>query len=449
MEPFDVVIVGARCAGSPLAVLLARRSLRVCVLDKARFPSDTPSTHVIQPSGVAVLDRLGVLDTVLAAGAVQLTAFTMVNEHARIEADLTDAAVRAAYGAAGAGLCVRRVTLDHLLVAAAGEAGVDVRTRTGVTGLRHDGTRVTGVETTHGPVRASLVVGADGRHSTVARLAGAAEYHTTGPCRPFTWAYFDGVADTEARLRLGRLGDLAFLSSPTDGGLYLAGAIPSSGVDTREESFMARFAAWPELAERLDGARRVGPIRVVPDCRGYFRSATGPGWVLTGDAGQFKDPTPAQGISDAFRQAERLADAIVAGLGGSAVLDDELRRWWRWRDDDCYEMHWLATDMGAPGLPSPLITQVLRDIAGDVPATVALLRVLNRDLRPSRLFTPRRLLTAAARAMGAQPTRIPALAHEAASLAGQELRRARQRRLGTRGRILASVPRTRVRTLAP
>ncbi|HWN33100.1 MAG TPA: FAD-dependent monooxygenase [Pseudonocardia sp.] len=96
--------------------------------------------------------------------------------------------------------------------ARAAEAGADVRTRTGVTGLLRDGKRVTGVETGHGPIRASLVVGADGRHSTVARLAGGTPYYTTGQCRPFTWAYFDGVADTETtasrpvrRARLSRL----------------------------------------------------------------------------------------------------------------------------------------------------------------------------------------------------------------------------------------------------
>jgi 2-polyprenyl-6-methoxyphenol hydroxylase-like FAD-dependent oxidoreductase len=430
MEQFDVVIVGARCAGSPLATLLARRGLRVCMLDKARFPSDTPSTHVIQSFGVAVLDRLGILPAVLDAGAARLTAFTLVSDDARIEADLTSGALNAAYAAADAPappLCIRRVTLDHLLLAAAAQAGVDVRTHTGVTGLLGDGDRVTGVETGHGPVSAALVVGADGRHSTVARLTGATSYHTTGPCRPFTWAYFDGVADTEARLRLGRLGDLAFLACPTDGGRYLAGAIPSAPADTGEHSFMARLRAWPELADLVNGAKRVGPIRTVPDCRGYFRSATGPGWVLTGDAGQFKDPTPAQGISDAFRQAERLADAISTGLGGSARLDDQLRRWWRWRDEDCYEMHWLATDMGTPGPPSPLITQLLREIGRDESATVQLLQVLNRDRRPSQLFTPRRLLTATAHAVRAQPRRLPAFAHEVAALAGQRLRRAQRR----------------------
>src|ERR1700730_7150674 len=87
VEPFDVVVVGARCAGSPLATMLARRGLRVCLLDRARFPSDTLSTHVIQPCGVAILDRLGVLQAVLRAGAVPLTAFTLVADDARRDAE--------------------------------------------------------------------------------------------------------------------------------------------------------------------------------------------------------------------------------------------------------------------------------------------------------------------------------------------------------------------------
>ena len=73
MESFDVVVVGARCAGSPLATMLARRGLKVCVLDRARFPSETPSTHMIQPCGAGVLDELGVLDTLMSAGAARCT----------------------------------------------------------------------------------------------------------------------------------------------------------------------------------------------------------------------------------------------------------------------------------------------------------------------------------------------------------------------------------------
>jgi flavin-dependent dehydrogenase len=423
MERYDVVVVGARCAGSPLAAMLARRGLRVCVLDRARFPSDSPSTHVVQPCGVAVLRRLGVLEAVLAAGAVPLGLFTLVNEDVRIDARVPDP-----------GLCVRRVTLDALLLQAASTAGAEVRTGTAVTGLLSGGGRVVGVQSRHGPVRARLVVGADGHHSAVARLTGAEEYHVAPAGRLPTWAYFQGVADTEGRLRIGRLGDLAFLASPTDGGLYLAGIAPdAAGKDAfladRERAFTAGLAGWPELADLLAGATRVGPIRTVPDWYGYFRVATGPGWVLTGDAGHAKDPTPAQGISDALRHAERLTVAIHDGLNDTtAALDTTLRRWWRWRDEDCYPMHCFATDMGAPGRSTPLITQVLRDIAADDTATAKLLQVLNREIQPTQLFTATRLALAAARTLRRRPRHLPALTAEITTALRQELRRATARR---------------------
>jgi 2-polyprenyl-6-methoxyphenol hydroxylase-like FAD-dependent oxidoreductase len=423
-QQFDVAIVGARCAGSPLAAMLASRGLRVCVLDRSQFPSDTLSTHVIQPCGVAILRRLGVLDAVLAAGAVPLTRFTLLTEDARIDAEL-DAQVKA-FGAPG--LCVRRVTLDHLLVQAAAAAGADVRTGSGVTSLLQEDGLVTGVETENGPVRARLVVGADGRRSSVASLVGAAEYHVAPPGRLFAWAYFEGVTNTEARLRLGRLGDLAFLASPTDSGLYLAGACPAlrakaTFLADRERSFMAGLGVWPELADLLAGATRVGPIRVMGHWHGYFRKAVGRGWALLGDAGHFKDPTPAQGISDALRQAEHLADAVEAGLGGAVSIDEELGRWWRWRDQDAYEMHWFAADLGAAGPSGPLHVQIIRDIAGDHEATENLLRVLNHDLRPSQLFRPGRLGKAAARAARDRPDQIPVMMKEVAVALRDQVRR--------------------------
>jgi menaquinone-9 beta-reductase len=421
MEQFDVVVVGARCAGSPLAIMLARRGLRVCLLDRSRFPSDTLSTHVIQPCGVAILGRLGVLDTVCQAGAVPLTRFTLLSEDARIDAELDVEA----FGAPG--LCIRRVRLDHLLVAAAASAGAEVRTGTRVTGLIQENGRVTGVETERGPLRAALVVGADGRRSTVAASVGAAEYHVAPPRRLFAWAYFEGVPDTEGRLRLGRLGELAFLASPTDSGLYMAGVCPllsakDAFLADRKSSFVAGLGAWPELANLLAGANRIGPIRVMANWHGYFREAVGPGWALLGDAGHFKDPTPAQGISDALRHAEHLADAVEAGLSGAVSIDDELHDWWRWRDQDGYEMHRLATDMGAGASPI-LATQIMRDIATDEEATEKLLRVLNHDIRPSQLFTPRRIATAVARAARARPDQIPVLMKEVALELRNQVRR--------------------------
>jgi menaquinone-9 beta-reductase len=119
----------------------------------------------------------------------------------------------------------------------------------------------------------------------------------------------------------------------------------------RERNFATGLARWPQLADLLGGARRDSPIRVMTDWHAYFRRSAGPGWALVGDAGHFKDFTPAQGIADALRQATTLAESITAGLDNAAGPDPALHRWWRWRDRDAYDMYWLAEDMGDPGFP--------------------------------------------------------------------------------------------------
>src|SRR4051794_36934389 len=389
---YDVVIVGARCAGAPLATMLARRGLRVCVLDRARFPSDTASTHGIQPSGVRILERLGLLPRLLeVAPAI---------ERATVRLDDVDIAFDGVSERVGAPMLnVRRVTLDAILVDAAAEAGAEVRTGCAVTGLLRDGEQTVGVETSEGPVRARLVVGADGARSTVARLVGAREYHRTAPGRAFLWAYFEGAAADGDRMWLGGMGDYGFLASPTDGDLFMAAAVVPLGWRDelradRARAHAAALAEWPELAACVTGARRVGPVRMMSRWHGFFREAAGPGWALVGDAGHFKDPSPGQGIADALRQAEQLAPAIVRTLDGD---DDALARWAAWRDRDAWEMYWFAHDLGAPG-PTPLIIQEMqRRIGADPQLVDGLLRVLNHDRLPSEVFTPRLALGAAAR----------------------------------------------------
>ena len=427
MKRFDVVVVGARCAGSPLAVMLARRGLSVCLVDRAQFPSETPSTHVIQPCGAQMLDQIGVLDAVLAAGAVPLNRMTMVIDDAvRIETTV-DANVT------HPSLCVRRVTLDALLVDAAAAAGADVRTGLRVTGLITEDGRVTGVDTAAGPIHGQLVVGADGRHSTVASLVAAREYHVASAGKMFAWAYFENVRAREGRVRIGRRGALGFLAGPTDSDLYMA----AIGIDMakqaefhtdRDANFTAGIRAWPELADVLADGRRVGPIRVLTNWHGYFREAAGPGWVLVGDAGHFKDPTPGQGIGDAFRQADRLAPAIEVGLGDTSP-DASMQRWWRWRDNDAYEMYWFASDMGAPGASSPLNTRLLQDLAVDPKAIQMFVRVLNHEITPSQLFTRSKVARAAGRALRDRPDQLIATLKEIVSAGRQNARRARQRRI--------------------
>ncbi|MBW3575523.1 MAG: FAD-dependent monooxygenase [Actinobacteria bacterium] len=168
---FDVVVVGARCAGSPLAALLAREGLSVAVVDRAEFPSDTLSTHIFQNEGVRVLERLGVLDEVLASGAPWLE-----RNRLRVEGLRIDAAIPRRADDPGPWLCVRRPLLDTVLVDAARKAGADVRTGTTVVGLVQEDGRVSGVSVRaqggDEVLRAPLVVGADGMKPTLGRVCG-------------------------------------------------------------------------------------------------------------------------------------------------------------------------------------------------------------------------------------------------------------------------------------
>src|SRR4051794_40319302 len=160
---YDVVVVGARCAGSPLAALLARQGVRTAVVEQAAFPRDTLSSHLFEADGLAFLDRLGLTERLLGTG----TRFAN-----RADIRMEDVRVMAAWpqraGDVGGITSIRRTVLDPLLADAAAEAGADVRFETKVTGLLREGGRVAGVRTTAGDIPAKLVVGADGRGSTVA-----------------------------------------------------------------------------------------------------------------------------------------------------------------------------------------------------------------------------------------------------------------------------------------
>ena len=422
MNEHDVLIVGARCAGSPLAMMLAKAGVDVCVVDQARFPSDTLSTHIIQAHGSAFLDRLGLRDTLLAAGSTEIVQFTLINDDVRVDGgpgpdDLPP-------------LCVRRVTLDEVLVDAAEAAGAEVRTRTRVTGLIHDDGRVSGVETGDGPLRARLVVGADGMRSNVAEWAGAEEYHVMPGGRMMGVAYFEGVSDTAGHLRIGRVGDNAFIAAPADGGMYMVGigiSLSESAAFTadRDASFDRGLRAWPELADLVAGSTRVGPIKMITEWHSFFREAAGPGWVLLGDAGHFKDFTPGQGISDAFRQADHLAPAIVAGLEGD--LDADLQRWWAWRDDDAWDMYWWAADLGSAGGSTPLETRVLRNVARRPDGARELFKVFDHQIPPSDLFTTPRLIRASLRALVDRPGQIGPTLREIVTAAREQRRRDRIR----------------------
>jgi 2-polyprenyl-6-methoxyphenol hydroxylase-like FAD-dependent oxidoreductase len=406
-ERYDVVVVGARCAGAALAFRLARAGLSVALVDRAHFPSDTLSTHFFQTPGVVALERMGLLDALQATGAPLI--YT-------VDYRLGDVAGVGPFGKSdeerqGPGWCVRRTVLDTALVRAAEGAGATVRTGCRVTGLTTAGERVTGVVAIDDAGRevqldAAIVVGADGTGSTVARMVGARRYHTQPNQRLFYWGYFEGASEPgPPALFYHRFDDHLFVGSPCDEGLYMAAVLPSLGElpaysDDLEAAFGATVARCEAFAAILDGAQRVGPFRGTATFPGFFREPVGAGWVLLGDAGHFKDPAAGQGISDAFRQAERLADDIMRGLGGGSSPDAVLADWWRWRDAEEFELHWLAADMGAAGPVLVLLGEVVRELQESPGGLFDFWGIFHHRVRPSEVLTPERLGGAAARLAG-------------------------------------------------
>jgi 2-polyprenyl-6-methoxyphenol hydroxylase-like FAD-dependent oxidoreductase len=310
----DVVVVGARCAGASTAMLLAREGHRVVLLDRATFPSDALSTHAIARGGVVLLQRWGLLDAVLASGAppIRRVRFHLGGEV--VDRPLTPRS--------GVDLLVapRRRVLDQLLLDAAQDAGVDVRTGVTVTGVtRRDG-RVTGVTTPDLTVRGH-VVGADGVRSRLAAAVGASMLDDRGPGGAAHYAYFrrpdwDGFEFHIAERTMAGV-------FPTHGGeanvWVCTPAVPLRG--DRPAAFARLLAAAnPALAERVALAERTSPVRSAVGLPNHLRQAWGPGWCLAGDAALHRDPVTGHGMTDAFRDAELLARALDGVLRG---VDDE------------------------------------------------------------------------------------------------------------------------------
>jgi 2-polyprenyl-6-methoxyphenol hydroxylase-like FAD-dependent oxidoreductase len=252
------------------------------------------------------------------------------------------------------------------------------------------------------------------------------------------WAYFEGAASADGGMWLGKKGDMGFLASPTDAGLFMAAVVPPMERwqelrGDREAGYAQALTGWPELAAVLEGARRVGPIRMMSRWHGFFRESAGPGWALVGDAGHFKDPSPGQGIADALRQVVELAPAIETALGGAGPGDQALEEWWSWRDRDAWEMYWFAHDIGAPGRTPPVLQEMQRRIAADPQLTEGLLRVLNHDVAPSEVFTPALALGAMSTAFVANRGQRRAVLREARALVGAQVRRRSARGSGPRG----------------
>lgn len=389
---FDAIVVGARCAGSPTAMLLARAGHRVLLVDRSERGTDTLSTHVIHQPGAAALARWGLLDRVRATGCPPLDRVVYRVEDIRLEGS--------GEGVDGqrAGYAPRRHLLDPLLADAAAEAGAEFRERCSVTGLlRDDSGRVRGVRLRHGgretTERAHLVVGADGMRSTVATLCGADYTQQTPRLTCAYYAYWEGVP-THLELYERPGGWVASVPTNDDATLVLAYLPQSRYEEVRADSNRAyleqiRLTA-PELHARLQGRRRIERLRGTGHQENFFRQASGPGWALVGDAGHHKDSITARGITDAFLQAESLVGYIGDGIADEARLDESLRAYARNRDAAMAEGYQAA--LSAARLEThPKRLSLLRAVQSDEGLTSTYFDVFAGIKPPTALYTPQLL----------------------------------------------------------
>jgi 2-polyprenyl-6-methoxyphenol hydroxylase-like FAD-dependent oxidoreductase len=399
-QAFDAIVVGARCAGSPTAMLLARRGHRVLLVDRASFPSDTTSTHLIHPPGIASLERWGLLDAVVASGSPPIDTYAF---------DLGPITISGAPGTPEAPVAYapRRTVLDKLLVDAASEAGAEVRERFTVESLVLDDGRVVGVRGHSkggSPVTelASVVIGADGRYSLVADAVDAPEYNVKPQLQVSYYSYWSGLPMSnrfETAIRPG----FGYAAWPTNDELTLVIAgRPIDQFDALraniEATFLETLEIDPAFAERVRNAKREERF-VGAALRGYFRKPFGPGWALVGDAGYNKDFITAQGINDAFRDAELCASAIDDALGGRRSFESALGEYQTRRDEHVLPMYEFTADFAALEPLPPEQEQLFAAISSRQESMDGFARVAAGVTSPAEFFSDenaRRILAAAA-----------------------------------------------------
>jgi flavin-dependent dehydrogenase len=333
-------------------MLLARQGHRVLLLERAAFPSDSIRNHFIQHSGVVQLHRWGVLPTVIASNCPPIRTFTTDFGDFPLGEPVEQAdGVDAAYAP-------RRIVLDKLLADAAVAAGAELRERFTVHELLWDSDRVVGIRgrVSGGAMvdeRARIVIGADGAHSVVAKAAQAARYNQHPA---LTYSYYSYFSDVPmAGIEVWTRPDRAYINFPTNDGLTcVAMQAPVAGFhgfrSDIEGNFFKALDDVPELAERVRSGSRAERWYGTADLNNLF-TPFGPGWALVGDAGFHKDPILAQGISDAFRDAEVLANSVDAGFADRIPLDDALRNYEGRRNDAArpgYEQNCAAASFMPP-----------------------------------------------------------------------------------------------------
>jgi 2-polyprenyl-6-methoxyphenol hydroxylase-like FAD-dependent oxidoreductase len=391
---YEAIIVGARCAGSSTAMLLARRGFKVLLVDRATFPSDTISTHILWPQGAEILARWGLLHALAATGVPPICL--------RMTFDVGPFALRGTIPDANegaGGFCPRRTVLDSLLVNAAAECGVEVResfvveellvTADTVVGVRGRGKGARPVEE-----HARVIIGADGVNSFVARAVRAPEYDARPVAACGYYSYFSGVPQDDIELYVRER--CAFGGAPTNDGLHLvmvnwpARDFPAVRANIEGHVWRA-LAESPDFLARVREGHREEKWYGTAGVPGYFRTPYGKGWTLVGDAGYNRDPITAQGISDAFIDAEMVAGALSAMLSGNGAFEDLLAAHEAARNERVRPMYAFTSQLAALEPPPPEMRALFSALRGNQDATNAFLSAITGAISLSAFMSKENL----------------------------------------------------------
>lgn len=447
MPDVDVAIVGARCAGASLAMLLARAGLKIVLIDRGTLPSDKPdSTHLAHPPAIRRLREWGLLTQLEeSTRAPRILQYGLRDIGFDLMADLPpDSDI-------GFALAPRRWSLDGLLLQAAIDAGAELIHETSVAGLVTDSGRVSGVRLkargrSEATIRSRLVVGADGTHSTVADLVGAQKYWEKPVRLRSVWTYWPDTGIRNVPTWRDQNGYV--FAWPTNEGQTLLGtAWKATEFPPRERQQDAYFEVLtrlaPNLRDRIKGMTPQGRWMTgsVPN---FFRQSYGPGWALVGDAGYSRDPATASGITDAIRAADFLADSILAWLGSGKSQESALREYQARRDRISRPFYEYTCDFASLTPYTEDVNEFLR-IAVEHPVhSRSLTGLFAQTTDPVEFFSLDNVLQVLDGAPSVQHWRLRALA--AASGKKSAGRRKRlggmllNSRLGELGQYLATVP---------
>jgi 2-polyprenyl-6-methoxyphenol hydroxylase-like FAD-dependent oxidoreductase len=376
-------------------MLLARDGHEVVLLDRAHFPSDTISTHWIVRPGIELLEGWGLLDRVVATGCPPI-------DRVRVSFGTTviDGMPSTRGGEPATTYAPRRTVLDEILLDAAIAAGVRVHTGIGIRDVltEEDGrvTGVTGQDETGASVEfeADLVIGADGRNSTVARAVGAGFVADRGALAATLYGYWAGLPADGAEVRVGE--GLGSSRWPTNDGLVvLALTVPRQALlGSRAgvaEVYRQVLASMPELASELAGAELSGRVHGAANLRNFYRQSHGPGWVLVGDAAHHKDPIGSRGISDAFADAEGVVRAYTSARSGRVPLERALERHRALRAAATAATFDFICRQAALTPVDEETMRLMRAVAADPAATGQLVSVFAGSARIEDFFAPANL----------------------------------------------------------